>query len=719
MANGSVRLSSLELDIRDYKSEFLQRSKYNENNYKSLSKFDPKLSENDTSANYEVINLSGRQFLVSNQAFSRIKSVVERHACIIFNKILSRSEYFLTRNADCFAAILDFIENGDLHITNSVCPLALKKELIFWRIDFQNLKNCCKLKIYVAEDDEKDISAFDLNTTEPDRLLPDANKWQNIRNKGWKVLNNSPPNKLGISIQAIKLLAIMLFVFEITASTYSFFQTGVRIETQRSIARSESKITQKKRETKPNFEDFHKKVQTVTINGSRLDVHFENRNENLSIRAAKISKRSNRSRVLHIVSSTLENERHLQNSQKLKLNYSVQSMTGKGNDVLINSMHKDEKNNPQYNPGAQHYFRSKENDTTVNDDYTRRERYFKTEYRYLLSKAKTLSECLILRTQIIHYLKELRNELRHAFLKLNDYFKICNTTLMNTTHKRKRDIGIKRVAASESGEDDEDIVVHDRVLWLKQIEIALAVYFVVEYFVELSFSPRKQYYIVSLHSLIDGVSIGSLLITYIWVDLFHPELKYSSGILWSILRSLPQLKALKLFYFLTRTHIIRAMNFSFKKSYIDVFVLFTFLNIGIVIISFFMHLIEKETMDSIPKAMWWAMATITTLGYGDVVPSSAGGKVVGYILGMFSMMAVSFIVPIFIVDFTAFYNYSKVRERWCKKEHFANVMKKYAEHPHQGSLDPHPRPKKDGSRVSIRHTFCEHFKSRSESETSL
>ena len=44
------------------------------------------------------------------------------------------------------------------------------------------------------------------------------------------------------------------------------------------------------------------------------------------------------------------------------------------------------------------------------------------------------------------------------------------------------------------------------------------------------------------------------------------------------------------------------------------------------------HLVEPESFDNIWLGMWWATQTVTTVGYGDVVPDQAGGQVIASVL---------------------------------------------------------------------------------------
>jgi voltage-gated potassium channel len=43
-------------------------------------------------------------------------------------------------------------------------------------------------------------------------------------------------------------------------------------------------------------------------------------------------------------------------------------------------------------------------------------------------------------------------------------------------------------------------------------------------------------------------------------------------------------------------------------------------------------LVDRRDFDGLEDALWWAMQTVTTVGYGDVVPEHAAGRLIGVVL---------------------------------------------------------------------------------------
>jgi len=64
--------------------------------------------------------------------------------------------------------------------------------------------------------------------------------------------------------------------------------------------------------------------------------------------------------------------------------------------------------------------------------------------------------------------------------------------------------------------------------------------------------------------------------------------------------------------------------------------------VGVVVFGVVERLVNPETFDNVWLAMWWALQTVTTVGYGDVVPGNTAGKVIAsfLMLGGLSLYAV-------------------------------------------------------------------------------
>jgi voltage-gated potassium channel len=81
-----------------------------------------------------------------------------------------------------------------------------------------------------------------------------------------------------------------------------------------------------------------------------------------------------------------------------------------------------------------------------------------------------------------------------------------------------------------------------------------------------------------------------------------------------------------------------------EELFITVFTVFVLLIIASSLMFYFEKDVQPDAFSSIPAAMWWGVATLTTVGYGDVYPVTIAGKILGAIIailgiGLFALPA--------------------------------------------------------------------------------
>jgi voltage-gated potassium channel len=154
--------------------------------------------------------------------------------------------------------------------------------------------------------------------------------------------------------------------------------------------------------------------------------------------------------------------------------------------------------------------------------------------------------------------------------------------------------------------------------WLRRLEWGFTILFTIEYFSRVYSSYDRRKYIFSFFGLVDLLAI---LPSYL--SIFLTGTHYFAVI--RILRLLRVFRILKLVRFLGEANTLtRALRASRAK--ITVF-LVTVISV-VVVIGSVMYLVEgpKSGFNNIPVSMYWAIVTLTTVGYGDIAPETALGR---------------------------------------------------------------------------------------------
>ncbi len=154
--------------------------------------------------------------------------------------------------------------------------------------------------------------------------------------------------------------------------------------------------------------------------------------------------------------------------------------------------------------------------------------------------------------------------------------------------------------------------------WLRGAEWTFTILFSIEYLVRLWTAPQTRVYATSFFGVVDLLAI---LPTYLSI-IFPPGRFF---VVLRILRVLRVFRILKLAHYVREASVLAAALRGARYK-ITVFV-YTVLTI-VVVVGSLMFLIEgaEAGFTSIPQSVYWAIVTLTTVGYGDVAPLTPLGK---------------------------------------------------------------------------------------------
>jgi len=162
---------------------------------------------------------------------------------------------------------------------------------------------------------------------------------------------------------------------------------------------------------------------------------------------------------------------------------------------------------------------------------------------------------------------------------------------------------------------------------LKSIEIITIIIFTIEYILRIVVSEKRLKYIFSFYGIID---LAAILPFYI-----------SRTIDLRSLRVFRLFRLLRIFKIVKYSKALQRLKNAFLMIKEEL-ILFFFVTCFMIFISamgiyYFENPAQPEVFKSIFHSMWWAVASLTTVGYGDFYPITTGGKIFTFIVLMIGL----------------------------------------------------------------------------------
>ena len=181
---------------------------------------------------------------------------------------------------------------------------------------------------------------------------------------------------------------------------------------------------------------------------------------------------------------------------------------------------------------------------------------------------------------------------------------------------------------------------------LTVMEYVLTFFFTIEYILRLYCSPRPKTYALSFFGIIDLLATLPLYLSFI------PYLSSARYLfILRVFRLIRIFRVLKLFAFINEGYLLlQSIKLSFRK----ILVYFLFVLILVTIIGTLMFMVEGTQpgtqFTDIGTSIYWAIVTLTTVGYGDITPVTIVGRLLSSIVMILGYTIIA--VPTGIVSAT-------------------------------------------------------------------
>lgn len=132
------------------------------------------------------------------------------------------------------------------------------------------------------------------------------------------------------------------------------------------------------------------------------------------------------------------------------------------------------------------------------------------------------------------------------------------------------------------------------------------------------------------------------------------------------------IRMFRIFHLVKHYQALQILVYALKASVQELLMLGIFLLIGMLVFATMIYYAERkdsvnpsDQFTTIPIGIWWAIITMTTLGYGDIYPTTPIGYVVGTACAVSGVLLVALTFPVISNNFTLFYTHVRSRRSRC------------------------------------------------------
>ncbi|XP_054422563.1 potassium voltage-gated channel subfamily F member 1 [Pteronotus mesoamericanus] len=205
---------------------------------------------------------------------------------------------------------------------------------------------------------------------------------------------------------------------------------------------------------------------------------------------------------------------------------------------------------------------------------------------------------------------------------------------------------------------------------LENVETACIGWFTLEFLLRLFSSPNKLHFVLSFMNIVDVLAILPFYVSLTLTHLGARMMELTN--VQQAVQALRIMRIARIFKLARHSSGLQTLTYALKRSFKELGLLLMYLAVGIFVFSALGYTMEQshpETLfKSIPQSFWWAIITMTTVGYGDIYPKTTLGKLNAAISFLCGVIAIALPIHPIINNFVRYYNKQRVLETAAKHE---------------------------------------------------
>ncbi|KAM7371559.1 hypothetical protein PAMP_008784 [Pampus punctatissimus] len=208
------------------------------------------------------------------------------------------------------------------------------------------------------------------------------------------------------------------------------------------------------------------------------------------------------------------------------------------------------------------------------------------------------------------------------------------------------------------------------------VETVCICWFSFELIMRFICAPNKIHFFKDIMNTIDFFAIIPYFVT------LGTELSKDKGtqpsVSLALIRVIRLVRVFRIFKLSRHSKGLQILGQTLKASLRELALLIFFLFIGVILFSSAVYFAEVDSpgtsFTSIPEAFWWAVVSMTTVGYGDMYPETVSGKLVGSMCAIAGVLTISLPVPVIVSNFSYFYHREMECEDTTQYQHISTSL---------------------------------------------